>query len=142
MLATLVLQGLSLPFVIKWLGVKDDGGGEHEENKAWLKAALAGQARLTELSLQDWVSDEMVGKLGRQYQARIRRFSARYNGEVADGTEEHFNNFQRLEQELLNAELEAILKLRDEDIINDSVLRHVQRDLDLEIVRLKQHDLD
>ena len=52
--------------------------------------------------------------------------------------EEHFTNFQRLEEELLEAELAAILRLRDEGIINDEVLRKVQQDLDLELVRLHQ----
>ena len=139
-LATLVLQGLSLPFLIRWLGVRDDGGAEHEENKAWLKAAYAGQKKLNELAVQEWVSSEMVSKLTRQYQARIKRFSARYHGEEEDGLENHFTNFQRLELELLEAELAAILKLRDEGIINDEVLRHVQQYLDLEIVRLRHND--
>ena len=139
-LSTLVLQGLTLPVLIKALKIKDDGGGEQEENKARLKAALAGQRKLQELSSQDWVSDKLVQKFGHQYEARIRRYSGRYKGAVEDGIEEHFTNVQRLEEELLDAELEAILKLRDDGIINDEVLRKVQQDLDLELVRLHQED--
>jgi CPA1 family monovalent cation:H+ antiporter len=139
-LSTLVLQGLTLPLFIKVLKIKDDGGGEHEENKARLKAAYAGQRKLQELSNQDWVSPKMVQKFNHQYEARIKRYSGRYNGAVEDGIEEHFTNVQRLEEELLDAELEAILGLRDEGIINDEVLRKVRQDLDLEVVRLHQEN--
>lgn len=135
-LATLVLQGLTLPPLIRLLKLKDDGGDEHEENKAWLKAAMAGQKKLDELSSQDWVSDKLVQKFGQKYAARIKRYQGRYRGEIEDEIEEHFTSVQRLEEELLGAELNAILKLRDEGIINDSVLRKVQQDLDLELVRL------
>ncbi len=40
-LATLVVQGLSLPLLIRWLGVKDDGSMEKEEREARLKANQA-----------------------------------------------------------------------------------------------------
>lgn len=139
-LATLVLQGLSLPLLVKWLNVKGDNSFAHEEDKARLIAANAGQVKLTELASQEWVSEDMIGKLSRQYQARVNRFTARYRGAVEDGVEEHFLNFQRLEQELLQAELDAILKLRDDGVINDEVLRHVRQDLDLEWVRLNHRD--
>lgn len=139
-LCTLVLQGLSLPFLIKVLKIKDDGSTEREETKARLKAAYAGQRKLKELSSEDWVTDKLIQKFNHQYDARIRRYAGRYKGEIEDGIEEHFSNAERLEEELLDAELEAILKLRDDGIINDEVLRKVQQDLDLEVVRLHQRD--
>src|SRR5207247_383275 len=40
-LATLVVQGLSLPFLIRWLGIKDDQSAEKEERAARLKANQA-----------------------------------------------------------------------------------------------------
>ncbi len=135
-LSTLVLQGLTLPLLIRWLKVVDDGGAEKEENKARLKAAHAGRLRLNELSSNDWVADEVVAKLTRQYEARIRRFSDRYTGNGDGTTEAHFANFERLEDELLQAEREAVLKLRNDEVINDEVLRRVERDIDLEWLRL------
>ena len=136
-LVTLVFQGLTLPPLIKLLKVVDDGGAIHEEDKARLKAARAGRARLIELAdSEDWVETAMVEKLQRRYEARIQRYTARYSHEDGDGVEQHFSNFNRLEQELLEAELQALLKLRNDGIINDEVLRRVQRDFDLELLRL------
>ena len=45
-LATLVLQGLSLPFIIRWLKITGDGEAEREEREARLKANEAAMARL------------------------------------------------------------------------------------------------
>src|SRR2546423_5552046 len=47
--ATLVLQGLTLPGLIRVLGVSDDGGASREDAKARVKAAEAALARLQEL---------------------------------------------------------------------------------------------
>jgi CPA1 family monovalent cation:H+ antiporter len=135
-LATLVLQGLTLPPLIRWLGVADDGGGEREETKARYVAARAGLQRLQELASEDWVAQEMVDDLGLHYESRSRRFKARYRGD-GDGTdEEQAAAYERLQQELLEAELRAVVKLRDDGVINDEALRRVQRDLDLERLRL------
>jgi hypothetical protein len=46
-------------------------------------------------------------------------------------------NFQRLRRELLEAEREAVLRLRSEGKIGDQVMRRVERDLDLEDSRLE-----
>ena len=51
-LATLVVQGLSLPFLIRWLGVEDDGSFEKEERIARLQANQAALAKLKEVSEQ------------------------------------------------------------------------------------------
>ena len=47
-LVTLVFQGLSLPAIIRWLGVIDDGVAEKEELQARIKAVQAALARLNE----------------------------------------------------------------------------------------------
>jgi CPA1 family monovalent cation:H+ antiporter len=136
-LATLVVQGLTLPWLIRKLKIKDDGGAEREEHKARLKAAYAGRARLNELANNNGVSPIFTQKLSKHYDARIRRFSARYHGEPDDTEEEKSANYKQLEEELLKAEMGAILQLRNEGIINDEVLRRVQYDLDLELLRLR-----
>ncbi len=136
-LATLVVQGLTLPLIIKVLKVVDDGGGEREEDKARLVAARAGKDRLHQLAQNDGISTEMVEKMGRQYEARIRRFAARYHGDQDGETEAHFSQFQRLELDLLDVELAAVIDLRNNGVINDEVLRRVQHDLDLERVRIQ-----
>jgi CPA1 family monovalent cation:H+ antiporter len=138
-LATLIGQGLTLPFLIRWLGVRDDGGGEREEAKARFVAARAGLERLEELALADWTHEEHVADMRAHYEARQSRFLARYRGEDGDGHEQRGQASERLEGELIAAELSAVVRLRDDGVINDEVLRRVQRDLDLERLRLRNN---
>jgi hypothetical protein len=42
----------------------------------------------------------------------------------------------RLEHALMDAELAALVQLRDQGVINDEVLRQMQRELDLERLRI------
>src|SRR5947209_13680257 len=53
-LGTLVLQGLSLPLLIRMLRIEPDHGDEAEDAKARIRAAEAALARLAELTDQDW----------------------------------------------------------------------------------------
>lgn len=138
-LATLVGQGLTLPALIRRLDVRDDGTGEREEAKALLVAARAGLARLDELAAEEWTHDEQIADMRSHYEARLSRFTARYHGEDGadgDGHEARGLAFERLEQELLAAELAALVELRDRGVINDETLRTVQRSLDLAQLRL------
>jgi hypothetical protein len=136
-LVTLVFQGLSLPFLIRWLHVVDDGGSDREETKARLKIALAAQARLQELANSDHIHPEWVEKLNHRYEARIRRFSTRYTSQQDENDKERFTTFTHLEQDLLEAEQTSLVQLRNDNLINDKVLRRVQRDIDLEWLRLQ-----
>ncbi len=136
-LVTLVAQGLSLPILIRTLKVVDDGGAEHEENKARFMAARSAQERLKALALENDTPPAYIEKLMHQYETRVRRYSARYHGKLDGEAEEHFNRFGQLEQDLLQVEMDAILKLRNDNIINDEVMRRVQHDLDLEWLRLR-----
>nr|MBA2679713.1 cation:proton antiporter [Ktedonobacteraceae bacterium] len=136
-LITLIVQGLTLPLLIQRLKVVDDGGALKEENKARLKAAQAAQTRLQELAQEEHTPPVLIEKLKHQYEARIKRYSARYHGELDEEEEEHFSRFGQLEQDLLQVELNALVKLRNDEIINDEVMRRVQHDLDLEWLRLQ-----
>ena len=60
-LASLVLQGLSLPALMNRLEVHDDGGDEREEMLARIEAAQAALERLEELEEEEWtVADTVV----------------------------------------------------------------------------------
>ncbi len=82
-LATLVLQGLSLPFVIRVLGLEEDGLDAREDAKARLRAAEAALARIDELADEDWVRDDTAERLRGGYRFRIDRFGQRLGGGTA-----------------------------------------------------------
>jgi CPA1 family monovalent cation:H+ antiporter len=135
-LATLVLQGLSLPLLIRLLRLEDDGIEEREDAKARIHAAEAALARLEELTAEEWVRDDTAERMRGLYDFRRNRFRARLDGQDDDGVEERSQNYQRLRRELLAAERDAMLALRRAGRIGDDVVARVQRDLDLEDQRL------
>ena len=141
-LATLVLQGLSLPALIRALKVEDDGGGEKEEAKARLKIAQAAVARIDELALEEWVREDTAERMRGLYDYRRRRFAARLGAAEEDGRgedyEERSGAFKRFQREVLSAEREELVRLRNEGKINDEVMHRVERDLDLEESRLEE----
>ena len=135
-LATLVLQGGSLPLVIRLLGLEDDGIDAKEDAKARIHAADAAMARLEELVEQEEVRPETAERLRGLYTFRRNRFGARFD-HADDGTiEEQSLAYQRVRRELLDAERSAVVALRNEGRIADDVMQRVTRDLDLEDSRL------
>jgi monovalent cation/hydrogen antiporter len=135
-LATLVLQGLSMPLVIRALGLEDDGLDVKEEAKARIHAAEAAISRLDELIDDGTVLPDTAERLRGAYQFRQRRFRARFDDGDDGGIEERSQQYQRARRELLDAERDAIVALRNEGRIAEEVMHRLQRDLDLEDSRL------
>jgi CPA1 family monovalent cation:H+ antiporter len=135
-LGTLLIQGLSLPWLVVWLGLEEGDGVEREEAKARLYAAEAALARLEELADEDWVRDDTLERLQRFFTFRRERFRSRFDPESDGELEDRSLAYQRLMHELLNAEREAVFDLRRSRRIDDEVMRRVVRDLDLEEARL------
>jgi Na+/H+ antiporter len=135
-LATLVVQGLSLPLLIRLLHLEEDGSAAKEETKARIYAADAALARLEELASEDWVRDDTAERMRGLYRFRQSRFSARFDSEDDGSIEQRSQDYQRLRRELLDAERRAVVDLRRQGKINDDVMNVVQRDLDLEDARL------
>ncbi len=135
-IATLVVQGLSLPLLIDLLGLEADGGAEKEEVKARLHATDAALGRLEELVSEDWVREDTAERLRGAYRFRQNRFAARFDESDDGSIERRSQDYQRLRRELLNAERDAVVELRRQGLIGDEVMNLVQRDLDLEDARL------
>ena len=137
-LGTLVVQGLTLPAVIRFLGLEDDGEDDaREEAQARIHAAAAAVARLEELAGEDWVRDDTAERIRGSYRFRRDRFAARLDGGDDGSIEARSLDFQRLRRELLEAERAAVHELLRRGEISDDVARRVQRDLDLEDARLE-----
>ncbi len=137
-LVTLVAQGLSLPALIRRLGVEtDDHDGRLEEAQARLRAAEAAIARIDELAAEGWVRDDSAERMRGAYEYRRRRFTARLDDGDDGALEDRSLAFQRLRREVLEAERAEIIRMRNRGLINDEIMRRVERDLDLEDARLE-----
>jgi monovalent cation/hydrogen antiporter len=135
-LGTLVVQGLTLPAVIRATHLEPDHRDEKEDAKARIKAADAAIARLEELLGEDWVREDTAERMRGLYGFRRNRFASRFDADSDGAIEEQSQNYQRLRRELLEAERSAIVDLRRQGTISADVERRLQRDLDLEDARL------
>jgi CPA1 family monovalent cation:H+ antiporter len=135
-LATLVVQGLSLPVLIRALGLEDDRIGDKEETHGRIKIAEAALKRLDELVDEDWVREDTAERIRGLYSYRRDRFASRFDGDP-DGVEERSAAYQRLMVELLGAQRLRLVTMRDEGSIGDEVMHRIERDLDLEESRLE-----
>jgi monovalent cation/hydrogen antiporter len=136
-LGTLVVQGLTLPAVIRRFRLEEDHLEAKEDTKARIYAAEAALQRLEELLDEDWVRPDTAGRMRELYDFRRSRFQARFDDEDDGAIERRSADFQRLRRELLEAERAAVVALRREGRISDDVMRRVERDLDLEDSRLE-----
>jgi len=135
--ATLVVQGLTLPALIRHLRLRDDGTEEQEELRARLAATNAALARLEELAAEGWTRDDTIERLRGFYQFRRRLLKTRA-GIVEDPSyQERSLAYQRLVRELLDAQRQAIVALRNQGVISNDVMHRIERDLDLEDSRLE-----
>jgi CPA1 family monovalent cation:H+ antiporter len=135
-LATLVVQGLSLPFLIRWLSVKDDGSMEKEEREARLQANQAALARLEKLERSDPPKDDALQRLRIEYEDHIRQVEGADPDSAGTPLRRFSSEYERLSRLALDQERRTIIQLRNEDVINDEVLRRIQRDIDLAEARL------
>jgi monovalent cation/hydrogen antiporter len=139
--ATLVVQGLTLPVLIKALHIEDDGADEREEligRRASVEAALE---RINELSGAEWTRDETAERMRMMYEYRQRRFAVRAgeldDAEGIDAFETRAYRYQKMVRSVLSAQRDTLVDLRNRGEISNEVMHRLERELDLEEERLE-----
>jgi Na+/H+ antiporter len=135
-LVTLVLQGLTLPILIRKLGVKDDGLTDEEERVARLEANNAALAYLEKIATGAGRPGEIISRLRAEYDERVQQLERCADCDDDRRGEVVTPHYQLLQQEALDIERQTIIRLRNQRVINDEALRRIQRDLDLAEARL------
>jgi monovalent cation/hydrogen antiporter len=138
-LVTVVGQGLSLPLVIRRLGVQEEGAEEaNEEMQARFAASRAALQRLDELAIEEWTLDDTIERVRGLYEFRQRRVKVRAGKmEDEDGIEDRSLAYQRLMHELYLVQRRAVVELRNRGEISNDVMHRIERELDLEESRLE-----
>jgi monovalent cation/hydrogen antiporter len=135
---TLVVQGLSLPVLIRALKIVGDPQEQQEEVQARARTVDAAIERLDSLVDEEGIPAKIHEEVRRSYIARHERLSAAAHadltGEPHDGD---MLAYLRLKQEVINAERETIVLLRDNSEISDETLRSIQSDIDMEEARIR-----
>jgi monovalent cation/hydrogen antiporter len=129
---TLVLQGLTLPPLIRALGLSDANEKNPEEEKArrdMIQAALAylEAARENDGAEFEPVYDELI----HAQRHRLSRLEAKDGAADADQDPRHYDRYLELTRQLRAVQRATILNLRNHNQINDETLRKLEYELDL-----------
>jgi Na+/H+ antiporter len=129
---TLVLQGLTLPPLVRLLGVVEDGSNAEKEEalarREILQAALAflNESREKDENEFDALYQDLTG----HYQERLNDLSPDEDHE-GNASPKHHQRLTHLSRELLRVERQTAVRLRNLGRINDETLRQLERELDL-----------
>jgi len=127
---TLLVNALTLPWLIHWLGIRGDRVAELEERAARLATAQAAAAAIRRRlpTLDDPDEHAYATGLIAEYERRVQRHSA--NAERRHRVNALRDAERQLRLAALQAERTELMQLRETDVINDEVLRTIQSDLD------------
>jgi Na+/H+ antiporter len=157
---TLVAQGPTLAPIARWLGLHGDRRDDDEEAHARLTAAEAGLDVLAFPEFADTPYPEIRRYLRQRHRQRARRWASREarrkthkpdedphghlvaapSHDAGELDDRRAVEYRRIRSAMIRAEQQALLDLRNRDVIGDDVMRRVQRDLDLELILLDSRE--
>ncbi|HUJ30332.1 MAG TPA: Na+/H+ antiporter [Candidatus Acidoferrum sp.] len=128
---TLVLQGLTLPPLIRWLKLGSAGGRNTEEEAARRAMAEASLAYLEHAREGD--SPEAGPVYEELIRLQRRRLDLLEEKQPEDGaySREEFERFRRLSAQVRSIQRASLLNLRNHNEINDEVMRKLEREIDI-----------
>ncbi len=129
-LVTLVVQGLTLRPLVRWLRIPADPTDERETTQALRRAAERALAKLDEICARE----RLPGPVTDALRAQLTGHTAQDIAELSRATNDRYRHVER---EVLDARRAEVIRLRDEGAIDDQVLRALQWDLDLEALRIE-----
>jgi CPA1 family monovalent cation:H+ antiporter len=135
-LTTLVLPALTLPALLRQLGLAEPETLHREEQAALLQLAQAALARLEQAAEQHEAPDTAIEQLRRRYEARIQRLEPLIDGGTTSDPADDPGAWIALRHAAISAERERLYQLRRDGKISEEAMRHLRRDLDLEEARL------
>jgi CPA1 family monovalent cation:H+ antiporter len=131
---TLVLQGLTLPALIRRLGLSAKAGSDPEEQKARQTIIRSALKQIDDIRAHDKPElNSMYDDIAEHY--RVRLAAAGDEGDEKNLKPEGYKLYREVTQKLRQVERSTAVKLRNENVINDAVLRKLELELDLLDVR-------
>jgi CPA1 family monovalent cation:H+ antiporter len=136
-LVTLVLQGLTLPSLIRALGVAGTVGVSPEEREA-RRVILQTALDYLEQSQRDDdpASAEIYADLAQHYRHRLETLLDDGDGARDPANVRFYRRFNDLSRKLIRIERQTAVRLRNQRKIGDELLRNIEHELDLSETRL------
>lgn len=139
-MVTLVFQGLTLPWLVRRLGVRADTDAEAAlEKDLAVRAARAARERLKKIEAAEDLPEDVVERLHRlAYEVGARISPEMVDDERRDAYAKRVERFQaisRIQREMMSAARHAVLSARSEPGSDPEVVDRVLRQLDVRSLR-------
>lgn len=142
-LVTLVFQGLTLPWVIRWVNIREiDNSPPESEQEASIQLRLkkAGLKLLNEKFSGDVSENELVALLKNNLENDIEETHQRLESQEGGTTaEEEIEHYHQVLLDLYALQRKELSRLRREEIFSDEVIRKQEMQLDLDEAKVNNH---
>jgi len=135
-LVTLVGQGLTLPLVIRAVGLGGDADDGHEESHARRELIDEALRRIDDLE-KKWPDHKpLIDQLRTGYQHRAEHEEQLHEA-PGNEAEQELVEHRQIRSDVIDAQRDALAAMRDRGAIDDDVMRNIERELDLEEIRME-----
>jgi monovalent cation/hydrogen antiporter len=135
-LTTVLVQGSTLPAVVRWARIPEDESHADELRLARCHGAQAALDALPLVAAEVGVDEDLQNRLHAEYKKHAALVKASGDGSTANDAEERSDLIRQVRLGVLEHKRRAITELRDQRRIDDIVLLELQASMDLEEARL------
>lgn len=141
---TLVVHGLMLPMVIKWLKIGSDGSEHKLELDLRRKMAFKAISHIEREYSYNYLSDSVLGLIKSKYEVKLSKLYPTKKQFLLDTDEpkellelDVVTQFHNIQAQMLKFEREYLIDLRKKGALDDEIFRKLEYELDLEETRLQ-----
>ena len=135
-LVTVIVQGSTLPSVVRWARMPEDVAHAEELQLARCRGAQAAIEALPMVATELGVDQELYKRLKKEYEEHAAIIQAQGDPDAPSDLAERGDLVRQVRLGVLDHKRQAITRLRDQHLIDDIVLRELQAKMDLEEVQL------
>ncbi len=135
-LTTVLVQGSTLPAVVRWAKIPEDEAHADELRLARCHGAQAALDALPVVAAELGVSDDLQNRLHAEFKQHAALVKAGGDGSTRNDAEAKSDMIRQVRLGVLEHKRQAITELRDQRRIDDAVLLELQAGMDLEEARL------
>jgi monovalent cation/hydrogen antiporter len=135
-LTTVIVQGSSLPAIVRWARIPEDESHADELRLARCHGAQAALDALPLVAAEVGIDEDLQNRLNAEYKKHAALVKASGDGSTRNDAEERSDLIRQVRLGVLEHKRRAITELRDQRRIDDIVLLELQASMDLEEARL------
>jgi CPA1 family monovalent cation:H+ antiporter len=140
-LTTLLMPALTLPALLRWLGVKGDDAHLREETRARIASVKTVLSALGAMRADSRYAVQHIDSLEKRYSRRLKVLESNLTDQPFSPLVDEDQRLRRLLRDVVRLEREALMNLRRAGEIHDEVFHRIARELDLEELRLRTERL-